>query len=338
VTTLLPQGPAELLVPLRRMGLLAEGEEAALTPLTGGVASDIVLVETAERRFVAKRALARLRVAADWRAPVERNAYEVAWLRLADAVVPGCAPLVLGTDAEAGVFAMAYLPPATHPVWKSELFAGRIDPGFAAQVGERMAALHTATAGDPSVAAGFDTLHIFGPIRLEAYLEAAAARHPDLSARLLALSRGTAERRVALVHGDVSPKNILVGPDGPVFLDAECAWYGDPAFDLAFCLNHLLLKMVVMGESRDRLAAAFDALAGGYRAGALFEDPAALEGRASALLPGLFLARIDGKSPVDYIDKEADRQRVRAIAAPLISDPPPTLGAVREAVLGGLSA
>ncbi len=58
----------------------------------------------------------------------------------------------------------------------------------------------------------------------------------------MVLSAGTLAAKIALVHGDVSPKKVPAGPRGPVFLDAECAWYGDPAFDLAFCLNHLLLK------------------------------------------------------------------------------------------------
>ena len=78
---------------------------------------------------------------------------------------------------------------------------------------------------------------------------------------LRALAERTAQTRIALVHGDVSPKNILVGPDAPVLLDAECAWYGDPAFDIAFCLNHLLLKAVLLPHHLDELMQAFEALA-----------------------------------------------------------------------------
>ena len=112
----------------------------------------------------------------------------------------------------------------------------------------------------------------------------------------------------ALVHGDISPKNILHGPDGPVFLDAECAWFGDPAFDLAFCLNHLLLKGAREGADRTRYIAAFSALAGAYLAGVDWESASAIEARAAALLPALFLARVDGKSPVEYLTQ---RKRAR---------------------------
>src|ERR1700712_4309494 len=99
----------------------------------------------------------------------------------------------------------------------------------------------------------------------------------------------------ALVHGDVSPKNILAGPDGPVFLDAECAWWGDPAFDLAFCLNHLLLKCGWTPRAASGFLACFEALTASYLTGVDWELPEALEARAAALLPGLLLARVDGK-------------------------------------------
>ena len=135
----------------------------------------------------------------------------------------------------------------------------------------------------------------------------------------------------ALVHGDISPKNILQGPDGPVFLDAECAWFGDPAFDLAFCLNHLLLKAAREGVDRTRYSAAFSALAGAYLAGVDWESAAEIEARAAALLPALFLARVDGKSPVEYLTRESERAAVRRRAAPLIANPPRRLEDVADA-------
>ena len=152
---------------------------------------------------------------------------------------------------------MEWLDPADHRLWKADLMAGRVDLEFAAAVGGRLAAIHRATAGDAAVAAMFPTGPLFEALRLEPYLRATARRHPALAARLEALADRTAATKLALVHGDVSPKNIMAGPDGPVFLDAECAWYGDPAFDLAFCLNHLLLKCLAApaaaAEFLDRL-------------------------------------------------------------------------------------
>src|SRR6202021_3231686 len=132
-------------------------------------------------------------------------------------------------------------------------------------------------------------------------------------------------------HGDISPKNILHGTAGPVFLDAECAWFGDPAFDLAFCLNHLLLKGAREGADRTHYIVALSALANAYLAGVDWESAMEAEARAAALLPALFLARVDGKSPVEYITRESERGLVRRCAEPLVADPPRPLVDVADA-------
>ena len=222
---------------LARMGLLAPGERARYTALTGGVASDIWKVETSAKTFAVKRALPKLKVVADWYAPVVRNAFEVKWMEVVRDIVPRAVPQVLGHDPAAGLFAMTYFEPAHYRNWKTDLRDGHTDDAFTAEVGRRLVRIHAATAKNPTIAAAFATDATFHAIRLDAYLEATAPKHPQAADALMALSRTTLATKLALVHGDVSPKNILVGPDGPVFLDAECAWYGDPAFDLAFCLN-----------------------------------------------------------------------------------------------------
>ncbi len=318
------QPPEAILDALRRMNLLgATGGER----LTGGVSSDIWRIDLPSGPICVKRALAKLRVAADWHAPVERNVFEARWMRHAD----GFAPRLLGQDAESGTLAMAFLSPADHPLWKNQLRDGIADAGFAARVAEALVTIHAKTAADPSIAAEFPTDAIFYDIRLEPYLVATARAHPDLADRLLALVTATRANKKALVHGDVSPKNILCGPAGPVFLDAECAWWGDPAFDLAFCLNHLLLKCLWTPRARVGFLRCFDALAATYSRGVVWETPDALEQRAAALLPGLFLARIDGKSPVEYITAEPQKDRVRRVARALLADPPKHLSEIREA-------
>ncbi|HZA66352.1 MAG TPA: phosphotransferase, partial [Geminicoccaceae bacterium] len=191
--------------------------------------------------------------------------------------------------------------------------------------------IHAATADDPEVAAQFATDRIFYDIRLEPYLIASARAHPDRAAALEALAEATARTKRSLVHGDVSPKNILIGPRGPVFLDAECAWYGDPAFDLAFCLNHLLLKCLWTRRAAPGFLACFDRLTRSYLGGVSWEAPAALETRTARLLPGLMLARVDGKSPVEYLTDQAEKDRVRRVARALLAAPVERLGEVRIA-------
>jgi aminoglycoside phosphotransferase (APT) family kinase protein len=138
----------------------------------------------------------------------------------------------------------------------------------------------------------------------------------------------TANARLCLVHGDVSPKNILCGPHGPVFLDAECAWYGDPAFDLAFCLNHLLLKCLWVPRAAQGFLQCFDALSGSYLRAYRGEG---VEKRAASLLPALLLARVDGKSPVEYLQDDRNKDHVRKVARPLIQHAPASLSDVRSA-------
>ncbi len=320
--------PPEILAALQHMGLPggATGER-----LTGGVSSDIWRIDLPGGPVCVKRALAKLKVAADWRAPVSRNRYEAEWMRVAAAAAPGAVPALLGQDEEAGALAMQFLPDADYPLWKAQLRDGQADPGFAAAVAARLAAIHAASARDPSVPGRFATDDIFLAIRLDPYLLAAALRHPDRAAALRDIVRETQATRRALVHGDVSPKNILAGPGGPVFLDAECAWWGDPAFDLAFCLNHLLLKCLWTPAARDGFLACFTALSAAYLARVDWEAPAALEARAARLLPGLLLARVDGKSPVEYITDENGRAPVRRASRRLLAAPVARLDAVRDA-------
>lgn len=311
---------------LTRNGLAAVGVSRRWAPLTGGVSSDIWRVDLDDgRSLCVKRALPQLKVAAEWMAPVSRNAFEWAWIRFAFNLLPEAVPQPLAHDDAAGLFAMSFLDPASHPVWKQQLLAGHVDATTAAAVGRTLGMLHGASAHRADLAATFDTGESFHALRLEPYLLATARRHPDVSARLVELVQHTAARRIALVHGDVSPKNILVGPKGPVLLDAECAWFGDPAFDIAFCLNHLLLKRLPRPDRAPDLHAAFIAFVEAYFATVSFEPHEDLQARAARLLPALFLARVDGKSPAEYVTQESDREVVRALAIPLIVKPPSSL-------------
>src|SRR5450759_3382253 len=150
------------------------------------------------------------------------------WLTAAELIWPGSVPRLVAQDRDAGLFVMEYLDPDRYPSWKSQLRDGILREETAVAVAERLVAIHAATAGRPEVAAAFDTGACFYAIRLEPYLVATGRVHTDLAPQLEALASATLATKRALVHGDVSPKNILVGPDGPVFIDSECALYGRP--------------------------------------------------------------------------------------------------------------
>lgn len=322
---------ADVVKTLHHAGLIDDPETAGSSRLEGGVSSDIWKIDAAGRTLCVKRALDRLRVEAEWHAPVERNRFEVRWNQIAGRIAPGSAPTVRYHDDERMFFVMDYLDPRHYELWKEKLRQGRAESRDAGNVGGTLARIHSATAGDENVYEQFPRTDIFHDIRLEPYLLATAARHPDLKSRIEALSRTTAETRLAMIHGDVSPKNILIGPDGPVFLDAECACIGDPAFDLAFCLNHMLLKCLWNPAAAEAYLACYQAMAEAYFHRVDWENPETLEARTAALLPALFLARVDGKSPVEYITDESDHDKVRRCARALLESTPPRLVDIRLA-------
>ena len=324
----LSRDPAAMQRIFLALGLAGADEEVRPQALTGGVSSGIYRVDLRSGRYCVKQALPRLKVAKDWQVPVERVFAEIGYLQVVGRIAPGSVPRVLGHDEASKSFVMPFLGPE-YRNWKADLLAGRVEVQVARAVGALLGRIHAATANDPALAQRFATDANFHALRLEPYLVEAAREHPALAATLHGLVDRTAGTRRALVHGDVSPKNILVGPDGPVLLDAECAWFGDPAFDAAFCLNHFLLKSAHLPAHAAALLQAFHALRDAYLAQAAWESPQALEARIATLLPGLTLARVDGKSPVEYLG-EPQRAAVRAAAIALLQDPPSTRASLAD--------
>jgi tRNA A-37 threonylcarbamoyl transferase component Bud32 len=294
------------------MRLVRPKEVLSVEPLSGGVSSDIWLVRTVESALVLKRPRRRLKVEADWQAPLDRGASEAAWLDYVSSVLPGACPRVLGYDEESFAIALDYLDPAHHRNWKSELLAGRVDPGFAESVGRDLGRIQSASAGTPGLSLRFDHPDLFESLRIEPYLVRAAAAVPQASEALGAIIESLRSTRIALVHGDVSPKNILVG-ERPVFLDAECATWSDPAFDAAFCLTHLTLKQLHLPTHAAELKESARAFTAGYLDQVDWEDPADAATRVERIVPALMLARVAGASPAEYLDGPT-REVVRTLS------------------------
>jgi len=278
-----------------------------------------------------KFALPKLKVAADWRAPVHRNKAEYEWLRVAAQVAPGIAPELHGRSEALHGFALEFIAGDDVWLWKAGLLEGRRDDGQAAQVGDLLGRVHAASAASGFDRGPFANRDDFHALRLEPYLLYTAQAHPDQAERLTRLAADLYKAETVLVHGDVSPKNILFRDAGPVLLDAECATMGDASFDLAFCLNHLAIKALHLPGTRDDLLASVLRLWAAYRPHVTWEDAAALEARVCALLPALMLARVDGKSPVEYLD-EPEQDRLRALALAVLSAPPRTLSEFTEQI------
>ena len=306
------------------IGLTGPADKIVVTPLTGGVSSDIARVDLADRSVCVKFALPKLKVAADWFAPVNRNKAEYAWLDTAAKIRPEGSIALLGRSEDLSGFAMEFLDGDSIYLWKDRLLNGVIAPGEARAVGDLMGAVHAVSATQGFDRSPFDNTADFHALRTEPYLVHTAGIHPDLADRLGAMAHTIDAADRVLVHGDVSPKNIFFRDQSAIVLDAECATMGDASFDSAFCINHLVLKSVFRPADAGPILKGIGDYWSAYRSRIDWEDPVALEARTAALVPALMLARIDGKSPVEYLSED-QRALVRKLARGLIFQPPPNL-------------
>lgn len=309
---------------VRELGIADASDILSVEPLTGGVASDIAKVDLGKRTICVKFALPKLKVAADWQAPVHRNAAEYAWLKVAADLLPQSAVRLFGRSEAQHGFAMEFVSGEDVYLWKTSLLEQKPSKGEALLVADMIGRIH-----QKSSQSGFDTTPFhnrddFHALRIEPYLSATAKMHPDLSPLLNELEDMLYQSNQVLVHGDVSPKNILMRSGGPVLLDAECATMGDASFDPSFCLNHLVLKAIHLPATRERLLKDVVVFWQAYATHITWEPPTTLESRVCRLLPALMLARVDGKSPVEYLN-DAEKDIVRAISKSLLKTPADTI-------------
>lgn len=288
---------------LTRRGLLAkDGAEtpAKLTELGGGVSSVVLLVEMGGDRFVVKQPRKQLLVKDEWLANPERALREAGALRFTHDLTAGAVPMLFDVDAETCTLTMAAAPAAWRP-WKDLLLEGTVDPSTGRGLGKLLGDWHLSSSHALAQLTGLDDLDVFDQLRIEPFHRTVASRHPELAPRITCAIESLVKRPGrCLVHGDFSPKNVLVGEEGLWVIDFEVAHVGNPVFDVAFLLAHLILKSV----HQPGLANAYRGCAAEFLEG--YEDGAGSEFMPSdeslALHVGcLLLARVDGKSPADYL-------------------------------------
>jgi aminoglycoside phosphotransferase (APT) family kinase protein len=301
--------PVPILDRLRADGQVSSKDAQAI-PLTGGVSSDVFLVEDGERQFVVKRALAKLKVKDLWQADVSRNRSEYEYLNYVGRILPNAVPRVFAVGD--GYFTMEYLGDGFIN-WKQMLLAGQCLPEHAAEAGMNLGVIHRVSAGDAEAARTFDNTGNFHQLRTDPYLVTTGKRHPALREYFERETIRLESTPECLVHGDYSPKNILIGEGRQVILDCEVAWYGDPSFDLGFLLNHFLLKSLYHAPQRFGMEELIRvAVAEYFRERQLsVEKSEELDRRTAHLLLMLLLARMDGKSPAEYLQDESKKDFVR---------------------------
>jgi Ser/Thr protein kinase RdoA (MazF antagonist) len=309
----------EILVDL---GVLERSAHADVRSLSGGVANAVFAARWRDGAVVLKQALPELRVEAEWRFDTARTQVEADCLAyLADVWPKGAAPAPVALDAENDILVMSHAPDGGS-VWKDQLLAGIVDPATAARVGELVGTLHAGAAGDANAVARFGASWPLVQGRIDPYHRTAAAVNPDLREVILAEVDRLLATKQTLVLGDCSPKNVIAYDDRVVLLDFEVAHYGDPAFDIAFVLTHLVLKGCRAPQFAAALRRAAMALLESYEVAAAAPLSS---GPVIAELGCLLLSRVDGKSPVEYLTKADKRDVVRSAARVLLTEPPPTL-------------
>jgi len=213
--------------------------------------------------------------------------------------------------------------PEEHENWKSVLLSGRIVPDHFEQFGLLLGAVHhRSSESGPECRSVFADTTYFENLRLEPYYLYTAQKTSEAAAFLNALARETLQHKDSLVHGDFSPKNTLIYRNKLILLDFEVVHFGDPAFDVGFALTHFLGKAHHLPQVRGRLASSaalfwqvyFDEVRNMSWAGDL-------EPRVVRHTLGCLLARVAGKSPLEYLTPW-ERARQHDVVLALMRKPP----------------
>ena len=306
---------------LAERGLADDPAALSIRELGGGVSNFVSLIEGPGIRWVAKQSLGKLRVKDDWRSSRARVFREAAAIRSLGSILDGAVPHVVHVDRANFLYLMTAAPEGS-VVWKQSLLDGQVRVEVAEAAGRLLATMIKASQQGPAFREQFADRTVFDELRIDPYYRTTAARHPECSEALEHLIEDSWKIQTSLVHGDYSPKNMLVRGASVFLIDFEVVHWGDPAFDSAFLVNHLMLKSFhqpLYAERYFRAARAFwQALVSGL-SDAVTVD---FEGMTVRHLAGLMLARMDGKSPVEYIRDEGVKLRVRRTAKRLFAEPP----------------
>ena len=313
----------DLIEYLRQRGLFDQGDECNAVILRGGVSNKTVIVNGPRRSIVVKQALTKLRVATDWHADPARIEREAIGLRLLERLAPGGAitPFVF-EDISLFLLGMEAVPDP-HENWKTVLLRGEIIDDAVHQFGALLGRIHFQGAKlDKEARSPVQDRRFFEELRVDPYYRFAARNNPgteEFYGQLISDMKATS---MTVVHGDFSPKNILVYQGRLILLDHEVIHWGDPTFDLGFALTHLLSKANHLQSHRNLFLQAAEMFWKSYLAELgswVVEND--FESRACRQTLACLLARIDGRSPLEYL-RPGERVAQRQAALELMPKPP----------------
>ncbi len=309
-------------------GLVQGEENISARELGGGVSNIVLLIEwpgEPGRGWVVKQSLGKLRVKDDWRSERSRILREAESIQALRPVLgAGAVPDVIHIDRENFLFVMTAAPPGSQ-TWKDLLLARRADSQVARNAGLLLAKMINASREDATLRSEFMDRTVFDQLRIDPYYRTTASRHPELQREFDELIAANHEIRTSLVHGDYSPKNMLVLGENIFLIDFEVVHWGDPSFDAAFLMNHLFLKAFHLPAVSEQFISLVHDFWNALSTALGPEATAGFEIMTLRHLGGLMLARIDGKSPAEYIQDEATKEKVRRTASRILVEGPQIL-------------
>ena len=291
---------------------------AQVEELTGGVSNVVLAIKSADKDLVLKQALPQLKVAAVWKADQRRAIVEANGMKLLHSITPESVPALIDFDPEDFTLTMERLPRAC-TVWKSDLLDGVIKPSIGADLGRILATWHNFGANSKESRDAYMEDSLFDQLRVTPFYRAVAKVNPALDVRIQELITEISTLKLSLVHGDFSPKNIMItDSDKPIVLDFEVMHTGNPVFDLGFVSAHLLCKYLRTEDPthKNPLRETAISFINSYAKACNLEVSKSLPHHVAVIA----LARVEGVSPVNYLD-EGGKARVQSVTKAALANP-----------------
>lgn len=295
------------------------------TKLEGGVSSDVYKVETKTKLYCVKRSLPKLRVKKEWFADTKRLKYEYLWLKHCKKIIPQSIPDIYQFSARKDFLVLEYLNEKNYKNFKSMLLNKKIDLKIIIKISKDLFKIHKNSSNKYVKKIFSNNAKNFYDLRLDAYFNEVARVYPKLKNKINNIIKSYKENSSTLVHGDFSPKNMLVYNKTIKYIDAETCNYGDPAFDVVYFANHLLIKSIHIPLKERKFINCYEVFFNTYLNSLKATQKIKFFKRCVKMIPIMLLARVDGKSPVEYITKKKIKKKIRLLAFKLINDPPESL-------------
>ncbi len=305
---------------LKERSIIKDGEEFTIKYFGGGVSGIVAFVDKPDGALIVKQALSQLKTKDTWLCDPNRMNIEYESNRIYHELLPNNAPAVYFYDEENYLYGREAVPEGC-PMWKQDLLSGLLDFQVAKKSIETLVNVHNECHNREDVKKIFADKSIFYDLRISPYIEFTVGKHPEIAEYAKRVSDEMMNNSISLVHGDYSPKNIMVIGREISVLDYEVAHYGHPAFDLAFFSNHFILKAVKFDEYPEAYLSMLEYMVSIYFNSMTFMDKKEFESTYIRTLALLFLARVDGKSPVEYLVGDDKKQAlVRKISFRIINE------------------